>query len=302
MAVGAKHNICIIAPPKLPAVGRLQEEVSYFGGSSRVIQPDEVSAELDGRVPILSHRGRRLACDGILHIMSTDYPAGLAMLGSIGRLVPYLNKPDAVLLSANKFLAATKFRANGLSCPRATLVTSDAELVIAAHSYTYPLILKQPDGSQGKEVALVGDRGQLLAEATAIRARGRTLIVQECITESLGRDLRIVVVGGKVVAAMERLAAPGEFRANMHLGAAAQPALITKQEARIALQTAHVIGLDVVGVDMMRTKYGPVVIETNSFPGLEYIEQCTGINVARPIVQLLLGKIRRRTGRLWHHT
>ena len=111
--------------------------------------------------------------------------------------------------------------------------------------------------------------------------------MQEFIKESKGSDIRAFVVGDRVVAAMERHAAPGEFRSNIHRGGSAEKVKLTPEERSTAKRAAKTIGLAVAGVDMMRSNHGPVVLEVNSSPGLEGIEEATGVDVAGKVIEFL---------------
>jgi ribosomal protein S6--L-glutamate ligase len=117
--------------------------------------------------------------------------------------------------------------------------------------------------------------------------------VQEFIKEAGGNDIRALVVGGKVVASMMRLGRIGDFRANLHCGGKAQPVVLSDEEARTALRSAEVLGLNVAGVDLLRSSRGPVVIEVNSSPGLEGMEQASGADVAGAIIAFLERHARR---------
>jgi ribosomal protein S6--L-glutamate ligase len=121
----------------------------------------------------------------------------------------------------------------------------------------------------------------------AFRGLYANFLVQEFIAEAKGSDLRCFVVGKKVVAAMQRDASPGEFRANLHRGGTASPATLSPEERRIAVKAASALGLGVAGVDMLRSKRGPLILEVNASPGLEGIEAATGVNVAAAIIGLL---------------
>ncbi len=121
----------------------------------------------------------------------------------------------------------------------------------------------------------------------AFRGAGVNILVQEFIKEAGGTDIRALVVGGKVVAAMQRTGAEGEFRSNLHRGGSARAIRISPEERSTAMRAARAMGLNVCGVDMLRSNHGPVVMEVNSSPGLEGVEKATGIDVAGRIIALL---------------
>jgi ribosomal protein S6--L-glutamate ligase len=112
-------------------------------------------------------------------------------------------------------------------------------------------------------------------------------LVQEFIKEAEGADIRCIVVGGKVVASMKRQGAPGEFRSNLHRGGSSEKVKITAQERSVAISAAKAMGLNVAGVDLLRSNHGPVVMEVNSSPGLEGIEQSSKKDVAGMIIEFI---------------
>jgi len=127
----------------------------------------------------------------------------------------------------------------------------------------------------------------------AFRGLYATFLVQEFIGESKGADIRCFVVGGKVVAAMRRQAREGEFRSNLHRGGSASATDLNAKETDVALRAARTMGLNIAGVDLLRSRRGPLVLEVNSSPGLEGIESATGVDVADAIIQYLERRVRR---------
>lgn len=150
-----------------------------------------------------------------------------------------------------------------------------------------PLIVKLLEGTQGRGVVLAETRKAAESVIGAFRQLDANILVQEFIREAGGQDLRVMVIDGKVVAAMERHAAPGEFRANLHQGGNAVPARLTAQEKRVSIKAARTLGLNVAGVDLLRSHRGPLVLEVNSSPGLEGIEKATGKDVAAQTIAFL---------------
>ncbi len=121
----------------------------------------------------------------------------------------------------------------------------------------------------------------------AFKSLKADVLVQQYIKESKGCDIRCFVIGDQVVASMERIAQEGEFRANIHLGATARAVEITDEEREMAIKSAKLIGLEVAGVDMVRSSTGPKILEINSSPGLEGIEGATGVNIAEKMIEYL---------------
>jgi len=150
-----------------------------------------------------------------------------------------------------------------------------------------PVVIKLLEGTQGIGVVL-GETD--LAAESIIQAFGGAnvnILVQEYIKEAKGEDIRCLVVGGKVVASMRRKGREGEFRSNLHRGGSADKVSITPAERSTAISAAKAMGLNVCGVDMLRSNHGPVVMEVNSSPGLEGVEKATGVDVAGKIIEFI---------------
>ncbi len=150
-----------------------------------------------------------------------------------------------------------------------------------------PLVIKLLEGTQGIGVVLAETYQAAKSVIEAFRGLDANILVQEYIKEAGGADLRCFVVGGKVIAAMKRQGAEGEFRSNLHRGGKAESIKLTPEERSTAIRAAKAMGLRVAGVDLLRSNHGPVVMEVNSSPGLEGIEKATGIDVAGKIIDYL---------------
>ena len=150
-----------------------------------------------------------------------------------------------------------------------------------------PLVLKLLSGTQGKGVVLAPTRKAAESVIDAFRELKADFLVQEFIKEAGGTDVRCFVIGNKVVAAMQRTAQEGEFRSNLHRGGTAQLTKLTKEERETAIKSAKAMGLNVAGVDILRSERGPLVMEVNSSPGLEGIETSTGKDIASMIIEFI---------------
>ena len=150
-----------------------------------------------------------------------------------------------------------------------------------------PLVIKLLEGTQGVGVVLAETPNAAASVIEAFKGLNANILVQEFIKEAKGADIRCIVVGGKVVAAMKRQAEEGEFRSNLHRGGSAEKVKISPEERAVACRAAKVMGLNVAGVDLLRSNHGPVVMEVNSSPGLEGIEQCSGKDVAGMIIEFI---------------
>jgi ribosomal protein S6--L-glutamate ligase len=159
-----------------------------------------------------------------------------------------------------------------------------------------PLVVKLVEGTQGLGVVLTRTRKASESVIQAFCGLASDILVQDFIGEAKGCDLRLFVVGNKVVASMMRKAAKGDFRSNVHRGGSANRVKITKDEYQMAVKATRDLGLKIAGVDIIRSKKGPMILEVNSSPGLEGIEGTTGINVAKEIVKYI-ERITKKVGR-----
>jgi len=156
-----------------------------------------------------------------------------------------------------------------------------------------PVVIKLLEGTQGVGVVLAETKKAAESVIEAFRGLKANFMVQEFIKEAGGADIRCLVVGDKVVASMKRQGKEGEFRSNLHRGGAATLIRITPEERSTAVRSAKIMGLNVAGVDLLRSNHGPVVMEVNSSPGLEGIEIATGKNVAGMIIEFIEKNARR---------
>lgn len=150
-----------------------------------------------------------------------------------------------------------------------------------------PLVIKLLEGTQGVGVVLAETRQAAESVIEAFRGLNANILAQEYIKEAGGADIRCLVVGGKVVASMKRQSKEGEFRSNLHRGGTASVVKITPEERSTATRAASILGLNVAGVDLLRSNHGPVVMEVNSSPGLEGIETATGKDIAKMIIEFI---------------
>jgi ribosomal protein S6--L-glutamate ligase len=157
-----------------------------------------------------------------------------------------------------------------------------------------PHVIKLNEGTQGAGVILAENAAASRSVVEAFRGLYANFLVQEFIAEAKGSDLRCFVVGDQVVAAMRRQAGEGEFRSNLHRGGKASPVRLSEDETATALRAARVMGLGVAGVDLLRSKRGPLVLEVNSSPGLEGIEAASGVDVAGAIIDHVAAGVRPR--------
>ena len=192
-----------------------------------------------------------------------------------------VNESTAISRSRDKLRSLQLLARRGIGLPVTAFAhsTKDVSGIIDAVGGA-PLVIKLLEGTQGIGVILAETRKAAEAVIEAFRGLDANILVQEFIKEAGGADLRCFVVGGRVVAAMKRQAATGEFRSNLHRGGSAERAKLTPEERTTAIRAAKTMGLNVAGVDLLRSNHGPVVMEVNSSPGLEGIENATGVDVS----------------------
>jgi len=157
-----------------------------------------------------------------------------------------------------------------------------------------PAIVKLLRGTQGVGVMLASTIPELQGILETFRGLGQDIVLQEFVAESRGRDIRALVVGGRVVGAMRRRAKRGEFRSNLHRGGRGRPVELEPGYVDAALRATAVVGLEVAGVDLLETREGPTVLEVNSSPGFEGLERATGLDAAGAIIERALALARSR--------
>jgi ribosomal protein S6--L-glutamate ligase len=218
---------------------------------------------------------------------STFY--GTAVLRQLEMMGVYTPNPsDAVLRARDKLRCLQILASHGLQMPVTVFGDNpDDTTDVLAMLGEPPHVIKLNEGSQGTGVVLAEKRSASQSVIEAFRGLYANFLVQEFIAEAKGSDLRCFVVGNKVVAAMQRDASPGEFRANLHRGGTAMKATLSAEEKRIAIKAAAALGLGIAGVDLLRSNRGPLLLEVNASPGLEGIEAASGVDVSACIIKHL---------------
>lgn len=204
--------------------------------------------------------------------------------------VRLFNKSLAISRAKNKLRTFQILMHHKLPLPK-TVVVNSVEYIDRAITAvgSFPLIMKLSQGSFGNGVSILESRRSMRSMLDLViassQSRSPHILIQEYVREAKGTDMRVFVVDGKIIAAMERKAPRGEFRANFQKGGSVSLVDLTDQEKRIALKAANVLGLEVAGVDIIRTQTGPKILEVNSNPGIQGITLASGIDVADGIIQ-----------------
>jgi ribosomal protein S6--L-glutamate ligase len=198
------------------------------------------------------------------------------------------NESQAITRSRDKLRSLQLLARSGIGLPVTGFAHSTKDIDGLLDSVGgAPVVIKLLEGTQGVGVVLAETKKAAESVIAAFRQLDANILVQEYIKEAGGSDLRCFVVGGRVVAAIKRTGAPGDFRSNLHSGGTAEAVKLAPEERSIAVRAARTLGLNVSGVDVLRSNHGPVVLEVNSSPGLEGIEGATKVDVAAKVIEFL---------------
>lgn len=277
--------------PGLYSHRRLVEAAMARGHELDIINTLRCYMNIASRRPEIYYNGEQLpAYDAVIPRIGASVTFyGLAVLRQFEMMGVFpLNESVAIGRSRDKLRSMQLLARDGVGLPTTTFAydpKQTGEVIKLAGGA--PLVIKLLEGTQGIGVVLADSNRSARSVIEAFRGAKVNILVQEFIREAGGTDIRALVVGGKVVATMQRKGAAGDFRSNLHRGGSAQPIKITPQERSTAVRAAKTMGLNVCGVDMLRANQGPVVMEVNSTPGLEGVEKATGIDVAGKIIELL---------------
>lgn len=277
--------------PKLYSTSRIVEAGEKRGHSMHVIDPLFCYMDVTSQRPTVSYRDKRLDDFNavIPRIGASVTFFATAVLRQFEVMGVYsLNESVAISRSRDKLRAMQLLARKGIGMPvtgfaHSTKMTADLVKLVGGA----PLVIKLLEGTQGKGVVLAETQSAAESVIDAFRDLDAYFLVQEFIKEAAGSDIRCFVVGGKVVASMMRKAKNGEFRSNLHRGGTAEQVKLTPEERKAAVRSAEALGLNVAGVDILRSKHGPLVIEVNSSPGLEGIEGATKIDVASTMIEYI---------------
>jgi ribosomal protein S6--L-glutamate ligase len=285
--------------PKLYSTQRLVQAARARGHVVRVLDPLRCYMKIAPGEFQLNYKGKALkGIDAVIpRIGASVTRYGTAVLRQFEMMGAYTpNTSDAILRSRDKLRCHQLLAAQGIGLPTTVFGDNPDDtqdlLNLMGHP---PHIIKLNEGSQGAGVILAEQLSASRSVVEALRGLYANFLVQEFIPEANGADIRCFVVGDKVVAAMKRQAAAGEFRSNLHRGGTAEAVKLTAKETDTALRSAHVLGLNIAGVDLLRSKKGPLVLEVNSSPGLEGIEAATKVDVAGAMIALLAAQVEMKS-------
>ena len=277
--------------PRLYSTRRLVEAARERDHEVKVVDYLRCYMNITAHRPSVIYQGETLAgWDAIIPRIGASYTFyGAAVLRQFEMTGAFpVNESVAISRSRDKLRSLQLLSRAGIGLPVTGFAHSTKDIggVIDIVGGA-PLVVKLLEGTQGMGVVLAETRKAAESVVGAFRELDANILVQEFVKESRGSDIRAFVVGRRVVAAMQRTAPEGEFRSNIHRGGTASKVKLTPEERAIAYRAAKTMGLNVAGVDLMRSNHGPVVLEVNSSPGLEGIETATGVDVAGKIIDFI---------------
>jgi ribosomal protein S6--L-glutamate ligase len=277
--------------PSLYSTSRLKEAGEQLGHEMHVIDYLRCYMNIASHRPAVLYQGHALeGFDAIIpRIGASKTFYGTAVVRQFEMIGVYpLNESQAITRSRDKLRCLQLLARRGIGLPVTSFAhsTKDIEDLINIVGGA-PLVVKLLEGTQGIGVVLAETKSAATSVIEAFRGLEANILVQEFIAEAGGADIRCFVVGERVVAAMIRQGGEGEFRSNLHRGGTAHKVKLTPEERSTAVRAAKAMGLRVAGVDLLRSNHGPVIMEVNSSPGLQGIEEATGRDIAGKIIEFV---------------
>ena len=278
------------------STSRLVEVGEARGHTVEVIDTTRCYMAINAMAPEVHYDGKRLPrYDAVIpRIGASVTPYGCAVIRQFETIGTYcVNGSDGILSSRDKLHAHQVLASKKIGMPTTAFAASPKDTSnLMALVGTAPLIVKLLESTQGKGVVLAETKKAAESVIDAFRGLKANFLVQDFVKEAAGEDLRCLVVDGKVVAAMKRTGAEGDFRSNLHRGGTAQVVRITKVERDTALRAARAFGLGTAGVDLLRSDSGPKVLEVNSSPGFEGIEKATGKDIVGMVYDMIEARVK----------
>jgi len=267
---------------------RLAEAARARGHVVRVVDPAQVEMGLGAGRPALYHRGKPFppAEVAIPRIAASSHQHGLAVVNQLALLgVELLNGPRGIAASRDKMRCLQLLAASGVAVPRTVMAADPSALKsMVKHVGGVPVLVKLVAPGDRGGVMICETLQSLEAALEAILGLGQDVVVQQYVKEARGSDLRALVVGGRVVAAVRRRVAAGRMARSLRRGARFEPVRLGPACAVAAIEAARVVGLEVCGVDMLDVPGGPMVFEVNGSPGLQELEESCGVDAAAAVV------------------
>ncbi len=277
------------------STARLKAAAIDRGHTVRVLNTLRFGIDLAGDSPDLQYRGKQLShYDAVLPRIGASITFfGIAVVRQFEQMDVYTpNTANGIANSRDKLRSSQILSRHDIRIPATAFVRNRADVLPAIERVGgAPVVIKLLEGTQGIGVILAPDNKVAEAVIETLQSTKQNVLIQRFIKESKGRDIRALVVGDRVVAAMRRTAQLGEFRSNVHRGGTTEIVELDAEAERIAVQAAQIMGLRVAGVDLLEGNDGPMVMEVNSSPGLEGIEGATGLDIAGAIIDYMASQV-----------
>lgn len=278
--------------PKLYSTRRLKEAGIEKGHEVDIIDTMHCYMDITSAKPSVRYKGKRLPFyDAVIPRIGASVSFyGTSVVRQFEMMGTYsINESVAISRSRDKLRSLQLLSRKGIGMPRTGFAHHPDKIDdLIKNVGGAPVVIKLLEGTQGIGVVLADTQKAAESIIEAFMGLNASILVQEYIKEAGGSDIRCFVVGDKVVAAMKRQAAPGEFRSNLHRGGSASLTRLSPEERKTAVAAAKTMGLNCCGVDILRSNHGPVVMEVNSSPGLEGIETATKKDVASMIIDFIV--------------
>jgi len=281
--------------PKAYSTKRLKAAALDRGHEARVLNTLRFAIDLAGEEPELQYRGKPLShYDAVLPRIGASITFyGMAVVRQFEQMDTYTPTTAAgIANSRDKLRAIQILSRHDIGIPATTFVRDRKDVLPAIERVGgAPVVIKLLEGTQGIGVILAPDRKVAEAVIETLQSTKQNVLIQRFIAESRGKDIRALVVGDRVIAAMRRSAQGDEFRSNVHRGGTTEVVELDEEYRRVAVQAAQIMGLKVAGVDMLESESGPLVMEVNSSPGLEGIETATDLDIAGAIIDYVANQV-----------
>ena len=274
----------------LYSTARLKEAAMGRGHEVTVVDYLRCYMDITARRPKVLYKGEEVRPNAVIPRIGASYTFyGTAVVRQFEMADVFtLNSSDGISRSRDKLRSMQILSRSGVGLPTTSFAHSiqDVNGLLEVVGGT-PVVVKLLEGTQGLGVVLAETKKAAESVIGAFRQLDANILVQQFIKEAGGSDIRAFIVGGKVAAAMRRQGAPGDFRSNLHRGGRAEVIKLTPSERSTAVRAAKSMGLNVAGVDLLQSDEGPMVLEVNSSPGLEGIENASGVDIADLIVEYI---------------
>lgn len=274
----------------LYSTSRLKEAAQARGHEATVVDYLRCYMDITARQPRVLYKGQLVRPDAVIPRIGATYTFyGAAVVRQFEMADVFtLNSSDGISRSRDKLRSMQLLSRAGVGLPTTSFAHSAQDIAgILEVVGGAPVVVKLLEGTQGLGVVLAETKKAAESVIGAFRQLDANILVQQFIKEAGGADIRTLIIGGKVVAAMRRQGAPGDFRSNLHRGGTAEMIKLSAKERATAVRAAKSMGLSVAGVDMLQSDEGPMVLEVNSSPGLEGIEKASELDIADLIIEYI---------------